>query len=305
MNVEAADVERRLGTHDHAALPRPVERRAPSLGAGVAALASFLAVGRAPHLARSSRCVVLVGRSWSVRSFLPAELGSRGRPPTTPGRGRRPADGRARGAPLLPADAWREPRTLLIGVTMLGFALAEGIAGDWLAIAVVDSRGVGKWVGATMYGIFLASVMAGRFLGPVLLDRYGRYRPLLVMAGMVATGVLCVVFVPGVLGAALGAVLWGVGVSLGLPGRHDGRRRRPGQGRGPGVGGGLGRLHRLPGRPAPGRAAGRARSAPTWRCWPRARPPLSCRRSAMRRPRRGPAAEVHGEAGATSSGAVA
>ena len=100
---------------------------------------------------------------------------------------------------------------------MLGFALAEGIAGDWLAVAVIDSRGAEQWVGTTMYWVFLTAVMVGRFLGPVLLDRYGRYRPLLVMAGMVVLGVLTVVFVPGVVGAAVGAALWGVGVSLGFP----------------------------------------------------------------------------------------
>lgn len=215
MNVEAADVERRIGSN---IMPRfhGAWSVGTVVGAGLAALAGFVGVGRAPHLGAVS-VVVLVGALLAVRSYLPAELGSRGAAAEHAASLAPPAEGEraARAYSLL--DAWREPRTLLIGVTMLGFALAEGIAGDWLAIAVVDSRGVDNWVGSSMYSLFLAAVMAGRFLGPVLLDRYGRYRPLLVMAGMITLGVVSVVFVPGIVGAAVGAVLWGVGVSLGFP----------------------------------------------------------------------------------------
>jgi MFS family permease len=216
MNVEAADVERRLGT---TIMPRfhGAWSVGTVLGAGLAALAAFLDIGRAPHLGVVS-VLVLVGAFFAVRSFLPPELGSRGAAADHAAANPAPlrADGRPARAYSL-WDAWREPRTLLIGVTMLGFALAEGIAGDWLAIAVVDSRGVDNWVGSAMYGVFLASVMAGRFIGPVVLDRYGRYRPLLAMAALVALGVASVVFLPGIPGAVLGAVLWGVGASLGFP----------------------------------------------------------------------------------------
>lgn len=215
MNVEAADVERRLGT---TIMPRfhGLWSVGTVVGATGAVVASFFSVGRAPHLAVVAVAVV-VGAALAVRRFLPAELGSRGaaaeHAAAAPAAD---ADGRPTRTYSL-RDAWTDPRTLLIGVTMLGFALAEGIAGDWLAIAVIDSRVVPEWVGTAVYGVFLTSVMAGRFVGPVLLDRYGRYRPLLVMAAMVVLGVLCVVFVPGVVGAAAGALLWGIGVSLGFP----------------------------------------------------------------------------------------
>ena len=215
MNVEAADVERRLVT---TIMPRfhGAWSAGTVVGAGFAALAAFLSIGRAPHMLAAA-VVVLIGAVLAVRSFLPEELAARG---AQADHAAATATSGADGGPVRRyslLDAWKEPRTLLIGVTMLGFALAEGIAGDWLAVAVIDSRDAEQWVGTTMYWVFLASVMAGRFLGPVLLDRYGRYRPLLVMAGLVALGVLTVVFVPGVLGAAIGAVLWGVGVSLGFP----------------------------------------------------------------------------------------
>jgi MFS family permease len=216
MNVEAADVERRLGT---TIMPRfhGMWSVGTVVGAGIAAGAAYLSIGRGPHLVVMSG-VVLVLAFASVRSFLPPELGSRG---AAAEHARATADSDAAAGtttrPYRLVDAWREPRTILIGVTMLGFALAEGIAGDWLAIAVVDSRGAEEYVGVATYWVFLVSVMVGRFVGPVVLDRYGRYRPLLVMAGMVVAGVLSVVFVPGVTGAVLGAVLWGIGASLGFP----------------------------------------------------------------------------------------
>ena len=34
--------------------------------------------------------------------------------------------------------AWREPRTLLIGVFVLCFAFVEGTGNDWIGIAVID-----------------------------------------------------------------------------------------------------------------------------------------------------------------------
>ncbi|OYX54475.1 MAG: hypothetical protein B7Y93_06070, partial [Micrococcales bacterium 32-70-13] len=43
---------------------------------------------------------------------------------------------------------WREPRTLIIGLIVLGMAFAEGSANDWLALAMVDDRGVDEATGA-------------------------------------------------------------------------------------------------------------------------------------------------------------
>ncbi|MFC5379192.1 MFS transporter [Aquipuribacter nitratireducens] len=216
MNVEAADVERRLGV---TIMPRfhGLWSVGTVVGAGIAAGVAFLTIGRGPHLVVMAG-VVLVLAVLSVRSFLPAALGSRGAAAEhAETEAARVAAGGERARTYSLLDAWREPRTLLVGLTMLGFALAEGIAGDWLAIAVVDSRDAAEYVGVAMYWVFLVSVMVGRFVGPVVLDRYGRYRPLLVMAGMVVAGVLTVVLVPGVVGAAIGALLWGIGASLGFP----------------------------------------------------------------------------------------
>ena len=204
MNVEAAAVEQQVGS---TIMPRfhGAFSVGTVVGAAGAAAAAFLSVGRGPHLILVS-ALVLVGAQLAVRSFLPS------RPEAA-----HDGTGSGRGGAFGVRDAWREPRTLLIGVTVLGFALVEGIAGDWLAIAVVDSRGVDNWVGSAVYGVFLTAMTVGRFSGPVFLDRYGRYRPLLVTAVLGAAGAAAVVVVPGVGGAVVGAVLWGLGASLGFP----------------------------------------------------------------------------------------
>lgn len=204
MNVEAADVEQRVGT---TLMPRfhGAFSIGTVVGAGVAAGTAFGSIGRGPHLVVMA-VLVLVGAQVAARGFLPA------RP--------QPVDDGTAAAKALRfgvRDAWREPRTLLVGITVLGFALVEGIAGDWLAIAVVDSRGAENWVGSAVYGVFLTAMTVGRFTGPVLLDRVGRYRPLLGTALLGAIGAVVVVFVPGIGGAVTGAVLWGLGASLGFP----------------------------------------------------------------------------------------
>jgi MFS family permease len=48
---------------------------------------------------------------------------------------------------------WRDPRTLFIGLIVLGMAFAEGSANDWLALAMVDGHGVENATGAVMFGI--------------------------------------------------------------------------------------------------------------------------------------------------------
>ena len=45
--------------------------------------------------------------------------------------------------------AWREPRTLLVGLLVLGFAFTEGSANDWMAVVMVDGYGTSETVGAS------------------------------------------------------------------------------------------------------------------------------------------------------------
>ena len=113
--------------------------------------------------------------------------------------------------------AWREPRTLLIGLFVLAFAFAEGTANDWITIALIDGHGTSEAVGTLGFAVFLTSMTAARWVGPGLLERYGRVALVRVLAGLALGGLLLFVFGPNAPVAFLGALLWGAGTSLGFP----------------------------------------------------------------------------------------
>jgi predicted MFS family arabinose efflux permease len=119
-----------------------------------------------------------------------------------------------RGAALA---AWREPRTLLIGVVVLAFSFAEGTANDWLGVAMIDDHGTSPTVGTLAFAVFLTAMTAMRWTGGALLDRYGRVPVVRLLAGLATVGLLLFVFGPNPAVAFVGALLWGAGASLGFP----------------------------------------------------------------------------------------
>lgn len=112
---------------------------------------------------------------------------------------------------------WRDPRTLLIGVIVLGMAFAEGSANDWLALTMVEGHGVDKATGAVVFGVFVTAMTVGRRGGVRLLDRYGRVPVLRASAVLAIVGLLIVIYVPNPAIAVVGVVLWGLGAALGFP----------------------------------------------------------------------------------------
>ena len=112
---------------------------------------------------------------------------------------------------------WRDPRTLLIGVLVLGAAFAEGSANDWLALAMVDGHGVDNATGALVFGVFVTAMTAGRLGGVLLLDRFGRVPVLRASFLLASIGLLMIIVVTNAWVAAAGAVLWGLGAALGFP----------------------------------------------------------------------------------------
>ncbi|MDQ4137741.1 MAG: MFS transporter [Actinomycetota bacterium] len=112
---------------------------------------------------------------------------------------------------------WLEPRTLLIGLIVLGMAFAEGSAGDWLALAMVDERDASYATGALLFGVFTAAMTVGRLLGGPLLDRFGRVPVLRVSSAFAVAGLLTVIFVDQPVLMVSGIILWGLGASLGFP----------------------------------------------------------------------------------------
>jgi predicted MFS family arabinose efflux permease len=199
MNVEGADVEQRLGRSLMPKLHAGFSLGTVA-GAGIGAACAAVGVSLAAQLV----AIVLVLPAVvavAVRSFLPVRE-------TTP-------EQRAAGSGAL--AAWREPRTLLVGLLVLAFAFTEGSANDWIAVAMVDGYGAGETVGAVAFGLFVAAMTVGRLLGGTMLERFGRVPVLRVTAVIALVGLLLVLLGGSAPVALAGALLWGVGASLGFP----------------------------------------------------------------------------------------
>ncbi len=198
MNVEGADVERRLG---RTIMPRfhAGFSLGTVLGAAVSAAAAAIGVPVSAQLFATAAlgAVVMV---LTVRRFVPWE-------PLPVGT--RPA--------MSVSQAWREPRTLLIGMILLGFGFTEGVANDWLAISLVDAYDASEAVGAIGFGTFVTAMTLGRLFGGNAIERWGRVAVLRGTAVSAAAGLLLVVSGVGVPLALAGALLWGAGASLGFP----------------------------------------------------------------------------------------
>jgi MFS family permease len=203
MNVEGAANERVLGR-----TVMPLFHAAFSAGtvagAGLGALAELLHVPIAAHLG-SIAGVTVVAVLLSVRKLQPHP----GQPSASPGG--QHAGWRSR------LTIWRERRTLLIGLIVLGMAFAEGSANDWLALAMVDGHHVTNAAGAFVFGVFVAAMTAGRIGGVFLLDKFGRVPVLRASAGLASAGLLIVIFVPNAVVAGIGVIMWGLGSALGFP----------------------------------------------------------------------------------------
>ncbi|MGY3564626.1 fucose permease [Sinomonas sp. RB5] len=115
------------------------------------------------------------------------------------------------------AAAWRDRRTVLLGVMVLGLALAEGAAGDWVALALADGYGVSQAEGAVGYSVFVCAMATGRFLGTPVLNRHGRVTALRACGGLALIGLALFVLAPALWLAFAGLVVWGLGASLGFP----------------------------------------------------------------------------------------
>lgn len=223
MNLEGAAVEQRLGR-----AVMPVFHAGFSfgtvVGAGIGALAARFAVPvewHVPVAAAAAFLTVLV----SVRLFLPEAAVEAARSAGSP----RPADASEHVADVhvdpvtSPSGtrgllaAWREPRTLSVGLLVLGAALTEGVANDWVSLAVVDGFHVPDSVGAIGLAVFLTAMTTARLLGTRAIDRFGRVSTLRVSAVLAIVGVAIFALVPSLWVALAGVALWGAGAALGFP----------------------------------------------------------------------------------------
>ncbi|MBL7253692.1 MFS transporter [Paractinoplanes lichenicola] len=198
MNVEGADVERRLG---RTIMPR--FHAGFSLGTVLGA--AFSAVAAAVDLPIWAQLYITAALAAAVtaptvRKFLPYHPLPAGEKPA-----------------MSVGQAWREPRTVLIGLVMLGFGFTEGTANDWLAIGLVDGYRADDTIAAIAFGSFVTAMTLGRLFGGYAIERWGRVLTLRLTAASAALGLLLVVSEIAVPFAIAGALLWGAGASLGFP----------------------------------------------------------------------------------------
>ncbi|OKL52697.1 hypothetical protein BSZ40_00910 [Buchananella hordeovulneris] len=113
--------------------------------------------------------------------------------------------------------AWGEGRTLALGMIVLGAALTEGAANDWIALATVDSFGAANYLGAVAFAIFVSGMTAMRFAGTWLVARFGRVLVIRLCAWASLLGVVGFVSSPWLGLAMVSAVIWGAGAALGFP----------------------------------------------------------------------------------------
>lgn len=179
-------------------------------GAGLGVIAEALNVPLQFHLTVVA-VISLVSGAIVLRWVLPETLADA--PPNT--QEIKIASGEL-AAPKL-RSAWLEPRTLIVGVIVLGMAFAEGTAVDWLALAMVDGYELDNAIGTLVFGVFVTAMTATRFLGVRALDRFGRVPVLRASAGLAAIGLLLVIFSSVVPLAIVGTAFWGVGAALGFP----------------------------------------------------------------------------------------
>lgn len=114
-------------------------------------------------------------------------------------------------------NPWRERRTILIGLILLAFALAEGSGNDWISVSMIQGHHVAPVLGTLAYGVFLAAMTVSRWNGPHLIERIGRVRTLRLLIAIAVAGLLVFVLTPWSALAFLGVALWGIGASLGFP----------------------------------------------------------------------------------------
>ncbi|WP_413317745.1 MFS transporter [Agrococcus sp. 1P02AA] len=199
MNISGAANERALGTPI-----MPIFHAFFSLGtvagAGVGGLCELLGIGIGWQATGVG--LLLTTLAITVFRFLPADVEAEDEEPVTL---------RERLA------VWKDPRTIMLGLLVLGMSLTEGSANDWLALTMVDGHGFSNEGGAFMLALFLTAMTLGRVLGVKLLARFGRVPVLRATAAIAAIGLLLVIFAEPTPLVITGVVLWGVGASLGFP----------------------------------------------------------------------------------------
>jgi predicted MFS family arabinose efflux permease len=217
MNVQGAAVEQELG---RAIMPRfhAAWSIGTVAGAGLGAAMVALSVPVPAHLLAVAAAVAVTMPA-AARSFLSATHSASQASPAEagPAQASRAPQTRRTSRWRSVLAAWTEPRTLLIGLFVLCMAFTEGTGNDWLSLAVIDGYHTEAALGTLTFAVFLAAMTTGRWFGPRLIDAYGRVPVLRSCAAVALAGLLLIEFGAVLPAAVAGAILLGLGTSLGFP----------------------------------------------------------------------------------------
>ncbi|MDO9357165.1 MAG: MFS transporter, partial [Solirubrobacteraceae bacterium] len=206
MNVEATAIEQQMGK---TILPvfHAFFSFGTVIGAGLGALAAHLSIDVATHASVVGVLIIVLALLCFFQ--VPAQQAA-----LDPEDHEKPAFRQRMHVAL---EAWREPRTYLLGMVMLGMSFAEGGANDWIALGTEQGHGLAEGSGAVALAVFSIGMTVVRLFGGPLVDRFGRVTMLRILALTAASGILLFILAPTLPLVLVGAALWGIGASLGFP----------------------------------------------------------------------------------------
>jgi MFS family permease len=106
---------------------------------------------------------------------------------------------------------------MALAMIALVTSVGEGTANNWLAVMLVDNRGVPASIGALTFAGFNVTMALGRFTGGVLIRRFGRTLVLRYAGALASAGLALLCLMYSVAGALLGSLALGLGLSIGFP----------------------------------------------------------------------------------------
>lgn len=205
VNVEGAAVERAAG-RTLLPLMHSGWSAGAAIGAGIGAICA--ALGLKPQIQFLLLAALVVVVSLTMASGIPAAT-----PPE--------ADEQPRVAWGLRLRrwlaGWSNKRLLLIGLVLLGCEFGEGTANNWLSLAVKQNHGQPASIAALFLTLFALGEAGSRATAGPLVDRLGRVRMVRYTTTLGVCGVALFVVSQWIWLAAVGAVLWAIGVSMGFP----------------------------------------------------------------------------------------
>ena len=207
-----------------------------SLGAVAGAMAGALAASVGLSLAWQFpvvSAVLMVAMWWATAFYIPdagLHSGATEKQPEEPVFDESQVLATERQAVAAPQRSSITRVEILLGIIVFGTAVGEGAANDWLALMLVDNRAAPAAFGALTYAGFNLTMALGRFAGGIIIQRLGR-APVLRVAGLMASaGVAALCLIPSTVVALLGALAWGLGLSVVFPSAMSAAGEVPGRG---------------------------------------------------------------------------